>query len=333
MTSEVQTDTLSLDLNIERFLFIGREPLRHRLRKFEERLENSYLFTGPPGAGKLDLALYFARAILCPEHGCGTCSSCRATSFGTHPDIIVLNRSSNFIELGDVRATLKFATQTPAVSSHRVVLIPEIHLGQRSAPTLLKTVEEPPATTIFLFTAESVEDEVVPIASRCIQVKVPRFSEEGVRAYLETVETSLPSIETMIAGSAGRLDFARALVTNQELVKYLETWAGVLSKIRTSPWLLSELAQKLEPIPLAQGSASRAEKATQTRRKDADQISMGMNYLLRSIIATRPVNSYLATQAKTLLTQAHSSLRLNISTPLVLRELIFSLAHTVLAAE
>ncbi len=333
MTSDTQTEAPQLDLTIEHFLFIGRETLRQKLEKFRERLQNAYLFTGPPGAGKLDLALYFARAILCPDHGCGACSSCRAISLGTHPDIIVLSRSSNFIELGDVRTALKFAAQTPALSSRRVVLIPEIHLGQRSAPTLLKTVEEPLATTIFVFTAESIEDEILPVASRCIQVDIPRFSEEGVRAYLDTMGTPADDIDTIVTGSTGRLDFVRALATNQELVRYLEVWTSVLSNVRTSPWLLSELAQQLEPSPQAQESSSKVKSATHTRRKDADQISMGINILLRSIIKTRPVNPYFAGQVKNLLTQAQSSLRLNISPALVLRELIFSLTQVAFLDE
>ncbi len=327
MNSIDQNNSTSEENNIGRFLFVGRAPLKHQLEKFAKQLQNSYLFTGPPGAGKFDLAIYFARTILCPKQGCGTCSACRAIAQGVHRDLTVLSRSGNFIEVGDVRAALMFATQKPVSSSHQIVLIPEIHLAQRAAPMLLKTVEEPPIATIFIFTAESIQGEIVPIASRCIQVEIPRLSEIGIRAFLDTFDTPPSHIETIVAGSMGRLDFARWLASSEDLLKYLKRWEAVLSSAPTTPWQLSELAQQLEPIPMESTNIEDTKAATKRRRNETDQITMALNYLLWSILKSRPINSHLASQARQLISQAVSSLQLNISYSLVVRELIFSLSQ------
>ena len=56
----------------------------------DKGVHHAWLMTGPPGSGRSNLAHAFARALLCPNGGCGTCHSCVLAEAGTHPDISVL---------------------------------------------------------------------------------------------------------------------------------------------------------------------------------------------------------------------------------------------------
>ena len=72
---------------------IGQEEIKQRLIQAvaEDRVPHAQLLVGPPGNGKLALALAFAQYINCPDKknndSCGVCSSCRKYSKLIHPDL------------------------------------------------------------------------------------------------------------------------------------------------------------------------------------------------------------------------------------------------------
>lgn len=72
---------------------IGQGDIKKRLIRLvqEQRLSHALLFTGPPGTGKLALAIAFARYVSCRNKGendsCGKCPSCRKYDKLAHPDL------------------------------------------------------------------------------------------------------------------------------------------------------------------------------------------------------------------------------------------------------
>jgi DNA polymerase III subunit delta' len=72
---------------------IGQGEIKQRLLQSveEDRIPHALLFVGPPGNGKLALALAFAQYINCSERrnhdSCAVCSSCRKYSKLIHPDL------------------------------------------------------------------------------------------------------------------------------------------------------------------------------------------------------------------------------------------------------
>ena len=72
---------------------IGQRTIKQRLvQSFaEDRIPHAILLVGPPGNGKLALALAFAQYINCPnkqnDDSCGVCSSCRKYAKLIHPDL------------------------------------------------------------------------------------------------------------------------------------------------------------------------------------------------------------------------------------------------------
>lgn len=72
---------------------IGQDEVKQHLMQMvrENRLPHALMFCGPQGAGKLPLALAFARYLLCQqpsgEEPCGTCPSCSMLKDWAHPDL------------------------------------------------------------------------------------------------------------------------------------------------------------------------------------------------------------------------------------------------------
>jgi DNA polymerase III subunit delta' len=72
---------------------IGQDNIKQKLIQAvaEDRIPHAQLLVGPPGNGKLTLALAFAQYINCPNKlhndSCGVCSSCRKYSKLIHPDL------------------------------------------------------------------------------------------------------------------------------------------------------------------------------------------------------------------------------------------------------
>ena len=134
---------------------------------------HAYLLVGPPAAATRAVAIDFAAALLCPEGGCGECDVCRRVLGPGHPDVVVAERTGASITVGEAREIIRAAARTPVEGRRKVLVLTDFHLVDQAAPALLKTIEEPPAGTIFVITAETVSSDLVTIASRCVRVDIP----------------------------------------------------------------------------------------------------------------------------------------------------------------
>src|SRR5665811_1485445 len=129
---------------------VGQPTAVAQLRASARRPVHAYLLHGPPGSGKRAAARGLAAALLCPDGGCGTCNSCRRALAGTHPDLVTVERSGASLDVDDAREITTRAQKRPLESSRQVLLVPDVHLALKAAPALLKTVEEPPPSTVFI---------------------------------------------------------------------------------------------------------------------------------------------------------------------------------------
>ena len=67
---------------------------------------------------------------------------------------------------------IRTASLAPVESDRKVMILDEFHLlDAQGAARLLKTLEEPPASTHFVVLADQVHDDLVTIASRCVRIE------------------------------------------------------------------------------------------------------------------------------------------------------------------
>src|SRR6201991_2473880 len=126
-------------------------------------MTHAWLITGPPGSGRSIAALCFAAALQCTAEGvpgCGECRACTTTMAGTHADVRRVIPEGLSIGVEEMRNIVQIASRRPGAGRWQVVIIEDAdRLGERAGNALLKAVEEPPPSTVFLLCAPSVDPE------------------------------------------------------------------------------------------------------------------------------------------------------------------------------
>jgi DNA polymerase-3 subunit delta' len=210
---------------------VGQPRAVAQLTAAAHRPVHAYLLHGPPGSGKRAAARGLAAALLCPDGGCGQCNTCRRALAGSHPDLVVVERSGASLDVDDARAIVTRAQRRPLESARQVLMVTDVHLAERAAPALLKTVEEPPPSTVFVLVADDLPPSLATIASRCVQVAFDAVSEASIAAWLVARGIDRELAESVAGASGGRLDRARLLVSDAGFVARQEEWRGVPGRL------------------------------------------------------------------------------------------------------
>jgi DNA polymerase III delta' subunit len=161
------------------------------------KVPHAFLFAGAPGLGKTFVAKEFFKALNCLEKSgdsCNKCRSCLKVIAGTHPDLIELTPGTRTIKVDDVRGVLAEVGLKPFEAHMKGIIIePAEHLGKESANALLKTLEEPPSSTVIMLISHRPKLLLPTIVSRCQFI---RFSEdEAVRVPEHGINALHPEVE------------------------------------------------------------------------------------------------------------------------------------------
>ncbi|MDP2792661.1 MAG: DNA polymerase III subunit delta' [Sulfurisoma sp.] len=158
-------------------------------------LPHALLFAGPAGVGKREFAEAMAARLLCERasgnaRACGECDACRWFAAGNHPDFRWVipeadaeeiesedapaktekadKKKSSQILVGQVRALADFVYVGAHRDRGRVILVqPAEAMNVAAANSLLKILEEPPATVYFILVSDGYRRLLPTIRSRC----------------------------------------------------------------------------------------------------------------------------------------------------------------------
>jgi DNA polymerase-3 subunit delta' len=125
------------------------------------------------------------------------------------------------------------------------VVLPDLHLAGEKVPVLLKTLEEPAASTVYLALAEFVPPELVTIASRCVLVEFGPLSEEQVTEALVAEGVPPGTAGPVAALAGGRLDRARLLARDPGTEARRRAWEEVPARLDGTGATIAVLAQEL----------------------------------------------------------------------------------------
>ncbi len=156
---------------------IGHEWAEKLLKEHlvHNEVRHAYLFTGARGTGRRSLAIEFACAINClqppaPGEFCGTCRMCIQTQKMQQTDlgIIQAETEGGMIKVEQVRNLERSLSLSPYEAKYRIAMLLDFQNANANAQNaLLKTLEEAPKKVILLLTADSAENLLPTIASRC----------------------------------------------------------------------------------------------------------------------------------------------------------------------
>ncbi|MBQ3379835.1 MAG: DNA polymerase III subunit gamma/tau [Clostridia bacterium] len=155
------------------------------------RIAHAYLFTGTRGTGKTTCAKIFAKAINClsPHDGepCGECEICKGVENESILDVIEMDAASNS-GVDNMRDIIEDVRSAPLMTRYKVYIIDEVHaLSANAFNALLKTLEEPPADTVFILATTEVHKLAATILSRCQRFDFRRVDTELIAEVISKI--------------------------------------------------------------------------------------------------------------------------------------------------
>jgi len=231
---------------------VGQDGAVAQLRAAARRPVHAYLFVGPPGSTKDVAARAFAAELIVADHlleGGGSptlARDARLALAGEHPDVREYERVGPFISTDQARSIVSEAAMAPSEGGRKVLILHEFHLVRPdAAAVLLKSIEEPPPSTVFVVCADFVPTELITIASRCVRVAFGSIPTDAIVERL-AAEGHPDDVAQRTAHAAyGDLDRARLLVGDEGLVERRRTFAAVPHRLDGTGARVMELAEQL----------------------------------------------------------------------------------------
>jgi DNA polymerase-3 subunit delta' len=202
--------------------------LSTRLERNE--LPHALLICGDAGLGKRALANALASAALCESRlpdglACGKCRLCQLMAAGSHPDHMVVGfelrddgKPRSEITVEQIRRLSQRLSLSTQFGGLQVVIIdPADKMNTSAANALLKTLEEPSASTVILLISDAPARLPATIRSRCqrIELKVPDLAE--ARLWLVEQGIAEKVAEEALKSTLGNPGEALGAINDQKL--------------------------------------------------------------------------------------------------------------------
>jgi DNA polymerase-3 subunit gamma/tau len=177
---------------------IGQEAMVRTLSNAIEsgRLPHAWMLTGVRGIGKTTTARIIARALNCTGadgksgptiHPCGKCDACRSIMDDRHVDVLEMDAASR-TSVDDIREIIDGVRYGPASARYKIYILDEVHMLSKNAfNALLKTLEEPPPHTKFIFATTEIRKVPVTVLSRCQRFDLRRIDSEMLAKHFNDV--------------------------------------------------------------------------------------------------------------------------------------------------
>lgn len=201
---------------------IDNTRVRDILKKILESgtIPHAMLFVGSKGTGKTSSARILAKAINCQDNKfagkgdgfepCNKCKNCLSIDTSSFTDVLEMDAASNR-GIEEVKSLIREVAFMPMSGHYRVFIIDEAHMITTDGfNALLKTLEEPPKSAVFILATTNLEKVPATIVSRCVKVNFGRGKNADLIEMLKRIDKSesLGYSEDMIKMIASQSDYS-----------------------------------------------------------------------------------------------------------------------------
>ena len=198
------------------------------------RIAGAYLFSGEQGVGKETIALYFAGLILCENSSeevkpCKDCRACRKIESLNHPDLQIIRPEGSQLKIDQIREMQQQISYQPLEGPRKIYIIANAEkMNVYTANSLLKTLEEPPASSTIILLTENLNAMLPTIRSRSqILTLYPLSTDELASALVDSFSINKENATNAALLSRGFVGKAITLIEkgihdSQEIPEILE---------------------------------------------------------------------------------------------------------------
>lgn len=199
--------------------------LKEAIRK--NMCAHALIFEAPKGAYALELALVFAQLLYCEKVPCEGCSHCHRIAHETHPNLVVIRPSKQFILKEDILALQKNFNQTALEEGPKIYLIDQAdRMNPQAANALLKFLEEPHPQLYGVLITEDASRLLPTLQSRSQKITLPSLPQALLQSLLE--EEGFERDEAKLASVLhAHFESAKAFLTDSQTHEALDIveWA------------------------------------------------------------------------------------------------------------
>lgn len=187
------------------------------------KLSHAYIFSGPSGSGRRQMAVKLAQAVFCTEHtddACGVCVECRKVEHGNHPNLIRIEPEGASVKIEQIRELQKQLSYRSSGEQKKIYMIEQAdRMTVQAANSLLKFLEEPGPDIMAVLITENGQALLPTIQSRAqwvpfVPLGIPEMVEMLHRREGHALELVLPASHV-----AGGLDAARNFIQSKEFAE------------------------------------------------------------------------------------------------------------------
>jgi DNA polymerase-3 subunit gamma/tau len=167
-------------------------------------LPHAFLFVGQKGTGKTSTARILAKAVNCLNNKfspnqtsqsksyepCNKCANCQSIGLSSFTDVIEMDAASNR-GIEEIKNLIRETSFLPMSGGYRVFIIDEAHMiTNEGFNALLKTLEEPSKSAIFILATTNIEKLPKTIVSRCLKINFGKANTTDIYSMLKRISNS-----------------------------------------------------------------------------------------------------------------------------------------------
>lgn len=193
--------------------YMDKQYIAYRIFKNgieKDKLSHAYLIETNGYSKKKEIALAFAKTLLCPYHytnndKCNNCHQCENIEKNCFSEIKIISPDGLWIKKNQIDELKLEFSMTSLESDKKVYILQQAEkLNTSAANTLLKFLEEPEKGVIAILLTDNIYQMLDTIVSRCQIVTLHKDTiqnqsfEEKIKMYTQLPETYIDNIKETV---------------------------------------------------------------------------------------------------------------------------------------